>query len=90
MDTPIYRTAIAILIVILLGGCTWKQQQHSAQPEPAKPVLSGEYFMTHHLMTDQGMIRTSLAEQPTYLSESLGLWMDYLVRKKIKHLLINR
>ncbi|MBJ8056471.1 glycosyl hydrolase lipoprotein, partial [Bacillus cereus] len=51
-------------------------------PEPAKPVLSGEYFMTHHLMTDQGMIRTSLAEQPTYLSESLGLWMDYLVRKK--------
>ncbi|MEY2240815.1 glycosyl hydrolase family 8 [Bacillus altitudinis] len=82
MDTPIHRTAIAILIVILLGGCTWKQQQHSAQPEPAKPVLSGEYFMTHHLMTDQGMIRTSLAEQPTYLSESLGLWMEYLVRKK--------
>lgn len=77
MDTPIYRTAIAILIVILLGGCTWKQRQHSAQPEPAKPVLSGEYFMTHHLMTDQGMIRTSLAEA-AYLLIRIARTLDGL------------
>ncbi|KEP25111.1 MULTISPECIES: glycosyl hydrolase family 8 [Bacillus] len=82
MDTSIHRTAIVILIVILLGGCTWKQQQEPAHPESVQPVLPGEYFITHHLMTDQGMIRTSFAEQHIYLSESLGLWMDYLVQKK--------
>lgn len=74
--------AIVLLIVILLGGCTWKQQKEPAHPASAQPVLAGEYFITHHLMTDQGMIRTSFAEQHLYLSESLGLWMDYLVRKK--------
>ncbi|MEH7843161.1 glycosyl hydrolase family 8 [Bacillus safensis] len=82
MDTPIHRIGIVLLIVILLGGCTWKQQKESAYPVSPQPVLPGEYFITHHLMTDQGMIRTSFAEQHIYLSESLGLWMDYLVRKK--------
>ncbi|MBD3859953.1 glycosyl hydrolase lipoprotein [Bacillus sp. 28A-2] len=82
MDTPIHRRVIVILIVILLGGCTWKQQKESAQPASVQPVLPGEYFITHHLMTDQGMIRTSFTEKHLYLSESLGLWMDYLVRKK--------
>ncbi|MEH7809220.1 glycosyl hydrolase family 8, partial [Bacillus safensis] len=82
MDTPIHRIGIVLLIVILLGGCTWKQQTESAYPVSPQPVLPGEYFITHHLMTDQGLIRTSFAEQHIYLSESLGLWMDYLVRKK--------
>ncbi|GLF91858.1 putative lipoprotein YdaJ [Bacillus safensis] len=86
MVTAIHRTAIILLIVILLGGCTWKQQKESADPESAQPVLPGEYFITHHLMTDQGMIRTSFAEQHIYLSESLGLWMDYLVRKNDQNL----
>ncbi|PRS80084.1 MULTISPECIES: glycosyl hydrolase family 8 [unclassified Bacillus (in: firmicutes)] len=86
MHTRIYRTAIVLLIVILLGGCTWKQQKESADPVSPKPVLPGEYFITHHLMTDQGLIRTSFAEQHIYLSESLGLWMDYLVRKKDQNL----
>ncbi|WP_249704751.1 glycosyl hydrolase family 8 [Bacillus zhangzhouensis] len=82
MDTPIHRTAIVIFIVILLGGCTWNQEKEQAHPESAQPVLPGEYFINHHLMTDQGMIRTSFSEQNLYLSESLGLWMDYLVLKK--------
>ncbi|MER3125410.1 glycosyl hydrolase lipoprotein [Bacillus pumilus] len=82
MYTRIHRMAIVLLIVILLGGCTWKQQKESSDPASPQPVLPGEYFMTHHLMTDQGLIRTSFAEQHIYLSESLGLWMDYLVRKK--------
>ncbi|PCK23106.1 glycosyl hydrolase lipoprotein [Bacillus pumilus] len=82
MNTAIHRTAIIIFIVILLGGCTWKQQQKPVRTESAQPVLPGEYFITHHLMTDQGLVRTSFAEQDIYLSESLGLWMDYLVRKK--------
>ncbi|AOZ88261.1 glycosyl hydrolase lipoprotein [Bacillus xiamenensis] len=82
MDISIHRKAIIIFIVILLGGCTWKLQREPAHPESAQPVLPGEYFITHHLMTNQGMIRTSFSKQHIYLSESLGLWMDYLVRKK--------
>lgn len=89
MDTPIHRIGIVLLIVILLGGCTWNQQTESAYPVSPQPVLPGEYFITHHLMTDQGLIRTSFAEQHIYLSESLGLWMDYLVRKKTKIRLTN-
>ncbi|MBC5916008.1 glycosyl hydrolase family 8 [Bacillus pumilus] len=86
MHTRIYRTAIFLLIVILLGGCTWRQQKESADPVSPQPVLPGEYFITHHLMTDQGLIRTSFAEEHIYLSESLRLWMDYLVRKKDQNL----
>ncbi|MFS0655916.1 glycosyl hydrolase family 8 [Bacillus sp. 179-C3.3 HS] len=82
MDKSIHRTSIVLLLMILLGGCQWKHQEEPARPESAQPVLAGEYFITHHLMTEQGLIRTTFAENHIYLSESLGLWMDYLVRKK--------
>ncbi|WP_353853785.1 glycosyl hydrolase lipoprotein [Bacillus sp. Bos-x628] len=82
MDKSIQRTASFLLLMILLGGCAWNKQQESARPKNEQPILQGEYFITHHLMTEQGLIRTSFAEQHTYLSESLGLWMDYLIRKK--------
>ncbi|MFJ5671381.1 hypothetical protein ACIQAS_06975 [Bacillus safensis] len=49
MDTPTHRIAIVLLIVILLGGCTWKQQKEAADPVSPQPVLPGEYFITHYL-----------------------------------------
>lgn len=44
-----------------------------------------ERFILHHLMMDNGVIRTNFADKQAgrvFLSESLGLWMEYLVLKK--------
>jgi len=47
-----------------------------------KEPLSTEAFVKNHLYDQQGFIKTDLKEQSNvYLSESIGLWMAYLVEK---------
>lgn len=84
MDTPIHRIGIVLLIVILLGGCTWKQQTESAYPVSPQPVLPGEYFITHHLMTDQGLIRTSLQSSTSTYPNRWGFGWIILFEKRPK------
>ncbi|UOY87331.1 lipoprotein YdaJ [Bacillus glycinifermentans] len=57
-------------------------KKRSAADTANEPLQPAEYFVYHHLMNDQGLIKTDLSDQPVYLSESLGLWMEFLVNRK--------
>lgn len=47
-----------------------------------KDALSGEVFVKSQLYEKNGLIKTDLTNQSDiYLSESIGLWMEYLVEK---------
>ncbi|MGE6632075.1 glycosyl hydrolase family 8 [Bacillus sp. NPDC077027] len=82
MKKTIQRAIVITFIAFVLGGCTLKKNDTTSSPEKDQPLLPAEDFITHHLLTEQGLIRTTFANPPIYLSESLGLWMDYLIRKK--------
>lgn len=73
-----------LFIGLSAGGFTAESnlQKRSAADAANEPLQPAEYFVYHHLMNDQGLIKTDLSDQPVYLSESLGLWMEFLVNRK--------
>ncbi|GLC88606.1 hypothetical protein [Lysinibacillus piscis] len=71
------KSIFIVVMVCLLVGCS-KQEALSQK----KPLSSTEQFVIQELMNDQGLLATDLTEQnDLYLSESVGLWLDYLLEK---------
>lgn len=76
---------IGVLLVIVVVGIwigtiiftTDKKENHNA-----KETLLAETFLQNYLLEDGGRMHTDLlGQQNIYLSETVGLWMDYLVEK---------
>lgn len=72
---------LCFLSVSLAVGCI-KAEDQSDDDKNDAALQPAEQFVYHHLMSDQGLIKTSFSDQPVYLSESLGLWMEFLISKK--------
>nr|WP_276562608.1 lipoprotein YdaJ [Bacillus sonorensis] len=76
---------LCCLFISLSAGCIVaesKSKKQTAADTANEPLQPAEYFVYHHLMNDQWLIRTDLSDQPVYLSESLGLWMEFLAAKR--------
>lgn len=72
---------IIIIGIVLIGFIIVVKMVPSERFYP-KEALSGERFVYEHLYEKNGLLKTDLSDQSdTYLSESIGLWMDYLVEK---------
>ncbi|RKI98176.1 glycosyl hydrolase lipoprotein, partial [Butyricicoccus sp. 1XD8-22] len=75
---------IALLIIILsigIGIGIYKFNLTGAKAI-AKEELVPENFVKNHLYEANGLLKTDLLKQKNvYLSESIGLWMIYLVEK---------
>lgn len=87
-DLPVRHVLIAVILFFLSiglsAGCAEagnKTQNQSATEVNASPLQPAEYFIYHNLMNDKGLIKTDFSDQPSYLSESLGLWMEFLLSK---------
>lgn len=85
---PVRHVLIAVILLFLSIGLSAggaeagnKTQIQSAAETNASPLQPAEYFIYHNLMNGKGLIKTDLSDQPSYLSESLGLWMEFLVSK---------
>ena len=66
------------IMIFLVMGCQ-KQQNIEQDPSTIQEVLHVEQFIQQHLLNDNGQLQTNITNrQNEYLSESLGLWMDYL------------
>ena len=65
-------------VVFLLISCNGNEV--ALQKEPA--ISQTEQFVIEDLMNEKGLLRTDLANQKdVFLSESVGLWLAYLVEK---------
>lgn len=73
------RKLIALLAIILMSGC--HQNEGSLErDESIKNQLPTEQFLQKHLMGKDGRMQTNMTDrQDEYLSETLGLWMEYLL-----------
>ncbi|MFD1206354.1 hypothetical protein ACFQ38_14755 [Sporosarcina contaminans] len=70
---------VGIVTLILLKLYVFKKQE----VVQAKDPLPTESFIQQHLIADDGRIRTNITDQSEiYLSETVGLWMDYLLAKE--------
>ncbi|KAA6447289.1 lipoprotein YdaJ [Bacillus swezeyi] len=72
---------LCFLTISLSVGCV-KAGNKLNTDQSNESLQPAEHFIYHHLMSDQGLIKTNLSDPPVYLSESLGLWMEFLVGKK--------
>ncbi|MDO3661726.1 glycosyl hydrolase family 8 [Bacillus sp. C28GYM-DRY-1] len=84
MRHVLFAVILFFLSIGLSAGCAEagkKTQNQSAAEMNAGPLQPAEYFIYHNLMNDQGFIKTDFSVQPSYLSESLGLWMEFLISK---------
>ncbi|MCY9238375.1 lipoprotein YdaJ [Bacillus licheniformis] len=72
---------LCFLSVSLAVGCI-KAEDQSDDEKNDEALQPAEHFVYRHLMSDQGLIKTGFSDQPVYLSESLGLWMEFLISKK--------
>lgn len=71
---------ISFSCLLVLFGCS------NEEPDPPKPYESEfpvESFIRKHLLTTEGLIRTNITDRDTeFLSESIGLYLLYLVEQK--------
>ncbi|MBL3728556.1 hypothetical protein JIN86_02910 [Lysinibacillus sp. HST-98] len=72
------RWLLLIVSVVLISiSCTGKEV--ALQKEPLSPT---EQFVIQNLLNDEGLISTDLTSQKDlFLSESVGLWLAYLLEK---------
>ncbi|MGB3261239.1 glycosyl hydrolase family 8 [Paenisporosarcina sp.] len=69
---------IYIPLLLLTSSCT----NFLSEPHKEQPSLPTEKFIQKYLIEEDGRIQTNItALKEEYLSESLGLWMQYLVVK---------
>ncbi|MEC1900083.1 lipoprotein YdaJ [Bacillus atrophaeus] len=79
---------VSIFVMILLisiglsAGCMKADHKESADVPNSVPLQPAEHFVYQNLMNEKGWIQTNLKDHPAYLSESLGLWMEFLLSKK--------
>lgn len=73
-----------ILIALCIGGCGEKETAPNDEKIPTvkKEALATETFILHHLLQEDDRIQTNITDRSNeYLSETIGLWMDYLLMK---------
>ncbi|WP_060207602.1 glycosyl hydrolase family 8 [Sporosarcina koreensis] len=77
------NTCILIISLLLIIGVASKVTSMKKQEGAfAKSQLSAEQFILEHFMKKDGRIQTDLLGQSdVYLSETVGLWMEYLLAK---------
>ncbi|GKV66527.1 MULTISPECIES: glycosyl hydrolase family 8 [unclassified Sporosarcina] len=73
---------IAVMILVSLAICGAWVLMESKESRKPKEALAAEQFIQKYLMKEDGRMQTDLLDQKdTYLSETVGLWMDYLLEK---------
>ena len=73
---------IAVMIFVSLAICGAWVLLESKESRKPKEALAAEKFIQKYLMKEDGRMQTDLLDQKdTYLSETVGLWMDYLLEK---------
>ncbi|MDX8046442.1 lipoprotein YdaJ [Gracilibacillus sp. S3-1-1] len=71
---------VVILVVLIVIGLFLLREVEDEQP--MKEALAVESFIKSQLYKADGLIKTDLLDESTiYLSESIGLWMEYLIDK---------
>ncbi|MFD2043762.1 glycosyl hydrolase family 8 [Ornithinibacillus salinisoli] len=72
-----------LFIIIFIGV---KNLEFKSNENTVKETLLAESFVKNHLYEKNGLIKTDLLNQSDiYLSESIGLWMEYLVEKNDRY-----
>lgn len=75
----IFGVIICGVVVVLLGAV---KLDFIFAKNVAKQQLDAEIFINNHLYERNGLIKTDLLKQSNiYLSESIGLWLQYLLKK---------
>lgn len=85
MKAPVRYIWIGMILCFLsvsLAVICIKAEDQSDDEKNDEALQPAEHFVYRHLMSDQGLIKTGFSDQPVYLSESLGLWMEFLISKK--------
>jgi len=74
---------IVVIVLLLMLAIGYKIAAVKKQEVVfAKSHLSGEQFIINHLLKRDGRMQTDLlGQQDVYLSETVGLWMEYLLAK---------
>lgn len=68
---------LIVSVVFLSISCTGKEVKVEKDP-----LSSTEQFVIEDLLNDKGLLRTDLTNQKDiFLSESVGLWLTYLLEK---------
>ena len=73
-----------LFAIIFIAGC---KEGDAVLPDEknmpkAKETLRAEAFIQKNLLEEDGRMRTNITNrQDEYLSETVGLWMDYLIAK---------
>ncbi|WP_194841218.1 prenyltransferase/squalene oxidase repeat-containing protein [Sporosarcina cascadiensis] len=78
------KRKILFIIIILASLAIYGARVLLENKESRKPKeeLGAEQFIQKYLMKEDGRIQTNLQDQSDiYLSETVGLWMDYLLEK---------
>ncbi len=71
-----------LILLILMVVALFSIFQKDDYDQTVKESLAAEMFIKDHLYDSEGLIKTDLLSQSdVYLSESTGLWMEYLVYK---------
>lgn len=81
----IFFIVVASLVLFVQIGKPKEYIDDKKLMENKSSILPTEQFIVRHLLHEDGTIRTNLDKQEgdnLALSESLGLWMEYLVMKK--------
>lgn len=76
------RKLIWVVVIVLVAIFTFKYYLHLTEKPPVvkERSLLAEQFIQQYLMQSDGLISTDLSSrQSEYLSETVGLWMEYLV-----------
>ncbi|GAA0310607.1 endo-1,4-beta-D-glucanase Y [Gracilibacillus halotolerans] len=82
MKKKLFIFVAFIIILSIIFAIILKSKTNSPVK---KGELMAEHFIKNHLTEENGLIKNDLLEEShVYLSESIGLWMTYLVEKKDK------
>ncbi|MGM8213104.1 lipoprotein YdaJ [Virgibacillus sp. W0430] len=88
------RFVIVLLVIGLIGACIWlfvvpsktnSNSERQKVQQNKKATLPTEQFIINNLLHKDGTIRTDLPQHSrsaVALSESIGLWMEYLAEKE--------
>lgn len=72
-----------LCILLLVGGCKGEEQMLPEEKiYDLKDELATENFIQNHLLEESGLMHTNITgRKEEYLSETIGLWMEYLLAK---------
>lgn len=73
-----------LFMILFVGGCKDEKTMlpNEENETVVKEILPAETFIQRNLLKEDGRMGTNLTDrQDEYLSETVGLWMDYLIEK---------